>query len=177
MLTDLIVYVQTKNTDLHTVSAFEALHCIMGLKDLKSLRRFRVLNLAFEKSSLEQAKIYLDTMVAKSFDLLNPNKETYHLGYVPEGRADLRNVYVDVRPRDADSESEQHAQYFRSRHGVPLVSFSSGVVWELGLDSSVQVSEDVLLDTYVWSRSSSQGLLAHPVQDSVRVLDLSERNV
>lgn len=61
-----------KNTDLHAMSAFEALHGVMGYTPLKRLRRFQLFELS---GSLEDA--------LQGFKVLNPNKEGYFVDKLP----------------------------------------------------------------------------------------------
>jgi hypothetical protein len=61
-----------KNTDLHAMSAFEALQGVMGYTPLKRLRRFQLFELSI---SLEEA--------LQGFKVLNPNKEGYFVDKLP----------------------------------------------------------------------------------------------
>ena len=174
MSINLMIYISTKNTDLHAVSAFEALHHIMGFETLKSLRRFRVLNVLFDCETKEEAKSYLSHMVTNSFDLMNPNKEAYCIEKLKDKPSNLQVTLVDVRAKRQTGDEERLVNYFRERHGIPLMQIESGIVWELGIDSSEQQDSEAILDHYVWSTSMTQGLLAHPIQDAVRLLDSSD---
>lgn len=61
-----------KNTDLHAMSAFEALHGVMEYAPLKRLRRFQLFELS---GSLDDA--------LQGFKVLNPNKEGYFVDILP----------------------------------------------------------------------------------------------
>ena len=173
MSVSLTVFVSTKNTDLHAVSAFEALNQIMGYSELKFLNRFRVLYLTFDCNTSEEAKKYLDYMVTNSFDLMNPNKEAYQLSSLHSHVSGLKTTFINVRQKRETGDSYRIVSHFNERHQLPILEFDSSIVWELGFDSNYELNDEDVLDRYVWSSSMTEGLLAHPVQDSVAILDAS----
>jgi len=166
-----------KNIDLHVVSAFEAITQLMGFDGLKRLRRFSVWDLDVEASSEENLREQVETVLQRSYYLLNPNKEGYFLGELPghdvsSGKVELAEVTAK-QAQDFSALSRKIRQKFGSKITVK----GKSTLWELLLDDKAEYTQEFLKQTILVSRSRKAGLLLNPVSEDVRFLDLASHYV
>lgn len=135
-------FISLKQPDLHAISALASLRQLL---DVPPIALFRCRHLSLPMTE-QDAKCFLETR----FDVVNPNKEQIVWHAVPPvSLTQNQQIYwVDVRPKNP-----------------PVGLFVSAISW--GIVVGIDVSQSTVLDTIVYSRSSTKGLLANPLLDDV----------
>ena len=157
----LVLYTQLKNTDLHALSAFEALVHVMKLDTLRTLKRY-------QRWKIETTTpVDLSFFISNSYVLANSNKESVSDVAPPlhsssdtmAFRLFIKSPLVDA----IDIMNKLNTQFDNCIH-----SLSHRFVWDLTVarqGRSEASIEAFVLDHMIVSRSSTQGLLVNPLLD------------
>lgn len=165
----------TKNIDLHAVSANEAITSFMGYSKLLKLRRFLLTTFTLNTDSLKEAEASVETILARTMDILNPNKEAYRFHTLPaaSSKSNIEIFYVYVTPSIATGES-RHIQRIFQKTGIDVKSLEKGIVWELHVDSS-GISRDQLQENVsemlVSTTTRKKGMLSNPLFEKAVFLE------
>ena len=82
-MTPLTIYIYSNNTDLHCISAFESIKQMIPNTPIQKLQRYRKFTFSFNETTTEKAQSHLSQLLDTSYDILNPNKESYYLDQLP----------------------------------------------------------------------------------------------
>lgn len=167
MLTTLSLYVYTKNLNLHAISALEAIHGLLHQDAVTKLNRYVKWELSFSLEKKE-ALSHLDTILSKSFYILNPNKEDYYLDHIPSVTSGLQR-FVHVS-RDFDVNQTDIMGKINHRFGDKLVSLTKSFVWDIHLSEGCDVTH--VLDNIVSSTSTEKGILVNPLYETYSILEV-----
>lgn len=162
----IVTYVSLQQTDLHCVSAFEAIRYSLSCDRIKQLRRFKCLTFLVDSPSESTAIELVNDSIRRAFDIVNPNKETVHIASLPDLVGDGW-VRMDVTAIDP---------YLRRITSPNLTAFpqikgvESHVMWALQIDSFMGDSDiKMVLNTCGPAISSRQGLLCNPMFETVSI--------
>jgi len=150
-MTSLSVFVYTKNTDLHVLSAKHAIIHSLGVTSLEFLKRYTFWKLTFDQPNEEEAKKAIEKMMASSFYLLNPNKQAYLWS--------LNSQYFHVMVKRASGHANTLCTLFQKRGYRSLIQIETATVWEIGFSGT----QEELCEKVLASTSSSKGLLLNPL--------------
>jgi phosphoribosylformylglycinamidine (FGAM) synthase PurS component len=166
------LYTTLKNTDLHALSAFEALTELLGQHQLVQLRRFQKWELTLSAASQSEATQQLDTVLKQSFILANTNKEHFYIDVLPElshspNRSSFLVQVTPKQPQDFQSTIDRIQQ----KTGVLFQHLTRSLLWEISIkDDGQPSSRQALLDQLVLTQSRKQGLLVNPLYETANVL-------
>ena len=167
------LFVYQKNTDLHALSAFEAVKRFMNKDRCTSLRRFVHWTMGLAEGV--DAVSCVDSIVSGSYYVLNPNKEGFYLNQVPRHEGDGFMVMVDVR-NNLITNCDELRLAVNKKCGVELQSLKKSVVWRCVVQAdSYEDACDYVERELVQSVSLGQGILANPIYENYSILDLSFR--
>lgn len=166
MLTKMSLYVYTKNSNLHAVSALEAIHDLLQQDAVVSLNRYIKWDICFSLDKTEASE-QLDKIISKSFYILNPNKEGYYLDHVPKIKSGIQR-FVHVK-RDFDLDQSDIMTKINHRFGHCVVSLEKSYVWDIHLSESCD--DQCVLDHIVASTSTEKGILVNPLYETYSVLE------
>lgn len=150
-MTSLSVFVYSKNTDLHVLSAKYAIVHSLDVRALHFLKRYTFWKLTFDKLNEAEAKTSVEKMMASSFYLLNPNKQAYSWS--------LNSHYFHVMVKRASGHANTLCALFQKRGYASLTQIETATVWEIGFSGT----KDELCETVLTSTSHSKGLLLNPL--------------
>ncbi len=170
------ILVELKNTDLHALSAFEAITEMMQIKSLQRLKRYRLLSVILEAESLEDGHAKVEKLVQNSFLLLNPNKERYTIcatGQSTQPEAVGRGqhlISVDVKSHHPLDWSGTLTS-LTHKTNIQIHQLTAHIVWELLVadDRPRDVVRHDLTEKVVNTTSRKNGLLANPLYEDVTV--------
>ncbi len=152
------LYTQLKQSDLHCLSAFEAIQRYLGYGQLRQLRRFGSWELELDSAA------DVHHILENSFYLVNPNKESYMLSQLPKPNLKEGEKRLLVKVNESESH-DQTIKKIKQKTGVQLHSLHRYLIWEL----IGPVSEDFVKNVVV-SSSRTQGLLVNPVSQTFECL-------
>ena len=159
------VFTMLKNSDLAAMSAFEAIRHYLGYSKLVSIRRMNSWELAFNESQ-EKALKTVETILNTSFYLMNPNKEKYAIGKLPEPKLKPNEKMVRLKVLEREPVRHDHLiKKIAQKTAVQLSDARSHTIWEL-IVSDTRGQEQIraeLEDMVVVSSSRTKGLLINPV--------------
>ncbi len=168
----LTLYIYTNNIDLHCVSAFETIKLMKPDSGIDSLERYRQFKLNFDVNTLSEAQSELSTLISSSYDLLNPNKESYYIDTIPS----IKDNYSHVIEVASKHSSDDHQLYQRIKTKYPkspLQNLTQSVIWHFLCQHSLsQDSIESLHADIIVTASRTQGLLVNPLFESVRICQL-----
>ena len=164
-----------KNIDLHAVSAQEAITSFMRYDRLVRLRRFQLAEFELDATDAQQAEGFVDSILSRTMDILNPNKEAYryHTLARPKTAQNVEIFLVYVSPLFSSGE-QRHVDRIKQKASVPLRSLERGVVWELHVKSVGKTKEELKEDVsrvLVMTESREKGLLCNPLFEKAVFLD------
>ncbi len=162
-----LLFTTLKNTDLHALSAYEALTEILGQTDITRIRRFQKWEIAIEADSQETAQKNLDFVLKNSFILVNVNKEAAFLDKIPDFNAS-ESMLVQVAsqlPQNHDATIER----IRLKTGVSVYSLKKYLIWEIS-SPSVKNGTQHLWDHAVVTTSRQQGILVNPLYETAEII-------
>lgn len=163
------ILIETKNTDLHAMSAFEALKAKPSLTHLKQLKRYRHVVLSYDFEGDIQA--VLTQFIHSSYILLNTNKEQYEFA-VPSAKAD-NHIMVEVSNNETSDVFSENV-LDRINETVERVKFTSlkeSIVWEFIFDSNSSNTDSLaklVMDEGVRADSYTGGLLMNPIYEDAK---------
>jgi hypothetical protein len=155
------LYIYTKNTDLHAMSAFETVKSVLNYPYLNGLKRYRHITLTFTEWTDDEARQKVDDFNRHSFQLLNPNKEAALLH--------LQDALVgEISSSDLDAEGRLLKRLIEPAFDGHLTEVSVSIAWEFSVDAH-GLSEDALKDELrhriIDTTSYTQGLLINPIYE------------
>ncbi|NBV41489.1 hypothetical protein EBR96_01805 [bacterium] len=157
------VYIALQQTDLHCISALEAIQHSMKIESVTGLRRFRVLVFEVESANAADAESLVGRVLSTSFDVLNPNKETAYIGQLPTFTSAVDSVQIGVAVRNQDVRlREVKSVYFRQFPEIKSVT--TELFWVVTARKDGRSMEAVaadIRDFVVGTKSRTQGLLAN----------------
>ena len=153
------LYVYTKNTDLHALSAKETLCNVMGVSALKQLRRFELWTLTFN-SNAEEADQQLQTLVSSTYYLLNPNKQGMMFELNLRSEPDMKHWILRVQNRFRSV--SEILKKIKQRGFSSLITLEHEICWDIVTSSSIS-REEILSDIV---QSDLKGLLLNPLTDT-----------
>ncbi len=171
MSTPLILHTHLKNTDLHALSAFEAITLYLGYTPLKRLRRFTRWELEFSNPKTQTTDLI--RILEGSYVLLNVNKEAYFHGEIPQISLEKNNhlFLVTVAPKTSDNSDTMLQEIFQKTE-VALKSLKKFLIWEIWVQSSASRSEleKELLEKVIVTSAQHKGLLVNPLYETTQFL-------
>ena len=174
-LFDVHVYTQLKNTDLHALSAYEAITQIMNFERLKSLYRYGSWTLTLEASSQEEANDTVKKILDNSYYILNPNKESYVLNTLPSLSAGEHDCIKLLTVKQSIAFDDQSLiQKIKQKVGISLHRIDNARIWVLKVDKKGVSDTDINMDitTRIVKTSSRQnGLLVNPFYETYTLTD------
>ncbi len=166
MLNTVSIYTELKNTDLHAMSAAEALVDLMGVSNLKRLKRYQHWRITLEGD--------IQNVLKNSYAIVNVNKEHFRVGDMPamnvsKGAHGFRFEVQPVTPVDRSGLAKSLSQ----KSGVKVHDVAKTLVWEIVLESaeSRAAVEQTLVAHILNTTSRTQGLLVNPILETVQLLD------
>lgn len=168
------VYIGLQQSDLHCISAFEAIHQSLGFSDLKHLSRYRTLTLSVADLTEKDAVAHCKDYLSNAFDLVNPNKETVFTDIKPTSiKSETAVIGFNVR----NSESSMRQIRVRSMMKFPKIqSIEQGLLWVLTV-SQLTNDDDALLrsvDAVCGATTSrSHGLLVNPLFETYSIVRIA----
>lgn len=156
-----------KNTDLHALSAGATMTQFLKCDAIKGCRRFVLWDIDVESNS---PKEWIDSVLSKTYYLLNPNKEDYFLSSIPAKRKHNGfHVLIQISNSVFENQAEL-AQKINKKCQTTISSLKKSLVWDLFVEKdSYQEAE-----TYIKSMlldSSSHPFLLNPIFESATLLD------
>ena len=154
-------FVYQKHIDLHAVSALEAIHGFMNLGHCKGLTRFVhwIIDADTELSSAD----FLSLITAKSYYLLNPNKEDFVTELLPSTDKDVNSVFIDVFSKQPfDNTTLLHK--INQHCGVAIKTIQKRITWQCDVDLSQDPKEFV--SSHLLPSDRQVGILANPIYES-----------
>ena len=152
------LYTQLKQSDLHCLSAFEAIQRYLGYAPLRQLRRFGLWELELDTAA------DVHRILENSFYLVNPNKELHMLSQLPKANLKEGEKRVLVKVDEAESHT-QTIKKIKQKTGVQLHSLHRYLIWELVGPASEDFVKNVIV-----SSSRTRGLLVNPVSQTFECL-------
>ena len=154
------VFKVLKNTDLHALSALEAVQRYLGYPNLKALRRIQLWEVGVDQVSDAQK------ILSTTFYLLNPNKETYTLGRLAESKMKAGERRFRIKVLDKEPEDLSHLiSKISQKTNVTVRSLNRFLLWEMSVVDPRE-EDDIrreLAEKVVVSSSRTKGLLINPV--------------
>jgi hypothetical protein len=167
------LFAYQKNLDLHCISAKEAITQFLGFDRLINLRRFRMWDFDFTSES-QDTEGQVESVLAGSYQILNPNKEGYYLDRIPLSKQVADSVfYVKVTRHIADTTPELLSGV-NQRLGTVLSDLKESVLWEITIDFKGDSRESVsqlVQERIVETTARDKGLLVNPLFESFEFLD------
>lgn len=173
MSVEISVFVILQQSDLHCISAYEALHRSMGFHELKSLRRFRHLKIRVSETESDPNH-YCKKYIEAAFDLINPNKES--VIYDQNLVAAHEGVYTIGIEVSHQNKALRHLSPASLLKFPAIESIEQTLLWALsvetkGLDDEMVVEKVSRLCGPTQSRA--QGLLVNHLFETYSVFRLS----
>jgi hypothetical protein len=160
-----------KQTDLHALSALEAIHQLLGVKALRRLSRLSCWRFGgtVDKAALTGK---IRQLLDETYYLINPNKETASVNTWPTDGTDLHSVWVQVFNRTFKEVPEKEHIAAKLRP-VSVDHIEKSTIWGLQFEphASPDFIRSALLPQILETRSHSQGLLVHPLLETHRMID------
>ena len=164
------VFSHLKNTDLHCISALEAIRDLLGV-ELVGLKRLLFWEFKLSASSDQEADRCLQTVLNTTYYVINPNKESFSLEKLPRFPllASASCFLVQGYSKTASHQAVL-AEKIRRKCGVEIRELRKSVLWLIGTDKNKDVTQQELIDRVIVSRSREQGILINPVYETFRFL-------
>jgi hypothetical protein len=142
--------------DADAVTAFHVARSRMGVRGLESLRRFRVVEIAGTKASLEEAAARLHG----STQFYNPHKERCRVRSAAKQASPVESTETLVLVWERDGERRPAAERWWRHESGEAVEVREGVVWAMrfaaGIDAAAAARDLALV------RDAGKGLLCNP---------------
>jgi|GEM_PF-4530136 len=163
----LSVFSYLNNTDLHALSAFEALTHSMNLSYVKRLKRYTHWKFTVDAPSVSEAKTIVETLLKTTYFVININKESFVLERLPAPESDDTTYRYEVSQKNPDSFPDTIAS-IHQKTGLPVVGLAKSIVWEIQVNAP---QEKAKLETdLIFTSSVKQGLLCHPLYETAQQL-------
>ena len=170
------LYTYLKNTDLHAISALEAMQHYMGYKDIRSLKRYVTWTFDLDCEDDEVSQ-YVKQIVTDTYYIVNPNKQLYYLNCLPHPTLskDCTSVALEVKKNFQEGESDVSDKVFE-RTGCRLHALKQSLVWEIIVESKGRDQDTIksYLSSSIGSTlSRNKGLLVNSFYETYLFLDES----
>jgi hypothetical protein len=169
------LFTYLKNSDLHCISAQNAILNLLKYDKLLCLKRKSLWDLAFSCNSQEEAEQELEQIISKTYYIINPNKEAFYLEKLPT--PNIQNSYeqfvLQVISNQPTKENIILNKIQQKVQGT-LSSIKKTMVWEISVKKENQSREDLkkeLLENVIITSSHNQGILINPVYEKANFLD------
>ncbi len=169
------VYTMLKNTDLHSLSAQEAIHEMMAYPSLVSLRRFGLWEVTLASSG-DAALNEVQQIIDQSYYLLNPNKEHYFISNLPATPTSSAHVrfLIKVTNRLLQPDYDAIIEKIEKRVGVKVNALSYYLLWEVVVDRR-NLSDTALRaeveKKVIASADRAHGILINPLYETMSFLE------
>jgi hypothetical protein len=168
------LYTYLKNTDLHAISAMEAIQSYMGYSDIQSLKRYLTWTFDLDCSESE-VESTIEKVVSDTYYIVNPNKQSYYLNSLPKPQLsqDSSCVALKVEKNFEEGESAISEKVFE-KTGVKLQNLKQSLIWEVSVEtqgrdiSTIKQDIDSKIGLTV---SRGQGLLVNSFYETHQFLD------
>ncbi len=172
------LFIYTKNTDLHAMSAFETVKSVLKYPYLMGLKRYRQITLTLDTVNYDDAVKLVAEFNRNSFQLLNPNKEAFYISHlVKPDLSRCTSVFVgSITSADLDAEAQLLKRVVEPAFSGRLKDISLSIVWEFLVDAH-QLNDDALKaelrQRIVDTTSYECGLLVNPIYETFNWQDFS----
>ena len=169
-----LVHTYLKNTDLHALSAYEAISYYLHYKSIHRLKRYTRWEISF--ASHENPDNKLKALLEDSFSLINVNKEAYFVGAFPEThlKPDDHLFRVELFPNHAQEPQNEEVlvQSILKKTEIALNGLKKTLVWELSVTDSRsrEIVQADLLEKVILTTSRQHGLLVSPLYEIARFI-------
>lgn len=164
------IYTHLKNTDLHAVSAFEALVDMMHETTIKKIHRYQHWQLTLNLTPETTVDAAIAQILKRSYSIVNTNKETYTLNRIPElpSSPNTQCFRFEIKSKQ-NSKNEALAKALTLKTEVEITAITKTLIWEMVVqdDRPRDVVEKELLSRVVKTTSRTQGLLMNPLYEEV----------
>ena len=169
-----LVHTYLKNTDLHALSAYEAITTYLKFKSLHHLKKYTRWEIGFAPDINPESA--LKSLLEESFSLLNVNKEAYFTGDFPvtplKPNEHLFRVEVFSNQASDPQNEETLMQSICQKTGLTLTTLKKSLVWELSIidTRSRDLVEADALHKVILTTSRQEGLLVSPLYEIARFI-------
>jgi hypothetical protein len=164
-VTSLLIF--SNNADLNCISAHEAIKAIPGTSFISNLARFRKITFQFSRSSEHDIMSAIQILTTQSFDILNPNKESYHTDHIPSIKPAYSHV-VEVAPKSNKDDTSLLKRIRIKYSSIGLEDIRQSVVWHFKCTRPLSPTDISFLDQNVIITSTRQsGLLVNPLFETM----------
>lgn len=165
------ILIETKNTDLHAMSAFEALKAKPSLSSLKQLKRYRHVVLSFNVDG--DIEGILTQFINSSYILLNTNKEQYD--FKSPAKPAGNHVMVEVSNNETSDVFSKNVldRINETVEAVQFLTLKESIVWEFIFDSNsadINSLNQLVMDDCVRAESYTGGLLMNPIYEDAQLI-------
>ena len=166
------VFVYQKNSDLHCLSAFEAIKQFMEVSELVKLRRY--VHWEIDYSGQLESNELIELITSNSYYLLNSNKEGYYLNSIPI-KSDLKfHTLVDVSDK-LNLDENEIINKIESKCQVAIDCLKKSIVWDIQLSQNIsQDSVDFIETNLLNSVSLEKGILVNPIFETYSFLNKAQ---
>ncbi|RAP32318.1 hypothetical protein DID76_00515 [Candidatus Marinamargulisbacteria bacterium SCGC AG-414-C22] len=155
------LYTYQKNTDLHCLSAFATMKEFLNCDSLIKCRRFVLWDMVADCDS--ETKL-VDTIITKSYYLLNTNKEDYYIKTIPlTSKENVHHVNVIVKSK-IETQYNKIISNVNSKCNVNIKQLKRAIVWNLTVAaSSYQEAEEYVSIQLLGESNKKHPLLLNPI--------------
>lgn len=125
------LFTYLKNTDLHAISATEAIRSYMKFTDLNCLKRYQVweFDIDSDASNLDDL---IQQIVSDSYYLVNSNKQSYFLNKLPQPKVQ-NNQEVFLLTVEKKFHQGEHLieEKITEKTGIQLKNLKQYLLWEI----------------------------------------------
>ncbi|RAP36120.1 hypothetical protein DID80_05660 [Candidatus Marinamargulisbacteria bacterium SCGC AAA071-K20] len=168
------LYTYLKNTDLHAISALEAIQHYMGYTDVVTLKRHLTWTFDLDCNDKKLSQ-QIERIVSDTYYIVNPNKQSYYVNFLPKPTIsnDQSCVALEVEKDFKEGESEISEKIFE-KTGIKLNKLKQSLVWEVVVNSKNRDYDTIkndLNNSITNTSSRGQGLLVNSFYETHQFLD------
>jgi len=161
------LFIFSYNADLDCIAAFEAIKQIPGTSVITKLERYRKITLQFSEPLAHDTVSAIHILTTQSFDILNPNKESYHTDCIPSIIPTYSHV-VEVAPKSTQDDLSLFKRICIKCPSIGLQQIRQSVVWHFKCSTPLSPADVSFLDQNVVMTSTRQsGLLVNPLFETM----------
>ncbi len=168
------IFTYLKSTDLHCMSAYDAITMLLDYKKLKRIRRFIYWELALNANTVQEAEQLVKKINQSSYYILNPNKEAYHISKLPKPKIESQYQVVLVKVDTPYSLNEDRLiKKISQKVGITIKSVTRSLLWELVINDKQPLAtlQKELAERVITTSNRKQGLLVNLINESYRFID------
>ena len=171
-MTPLTLYIYSNNTDLHCISAFESIKQMMPNTPIQKLQRYRKFTFSFNETTTEKAQSHLSQLLDTSYDILNPNKESYYLDQLPRIKT-TTSCSVDVLKQHT-TDDNRLCQRLQSKYPtIPLQSLKQSITWTFIFSKKLSENDvNATYDQLILTTSRTSGLFVNPLFETASLYSI-----